>query len=152
MKKKLLFVLAALCALALVATVFGPGMILNSVRQLEPAEQYAYSDAFLNDYESVRGHLVSLAADLGAESYSHPIDESDGLYIDTFYLPSAREQTNLIVLTTGVHGIEGYIGSVMLDVFFAEIYPSLNRDNTGVLVVANVKPLRHEIFPPLQRE
>ena len=77
---------------------------------------------------------------LNAEKYSHAIDESDGLYIDTFYLPSAAEQTNLIVLTTGVHGIEGYIGSVMLDVFFADIYPGLNRENTSVLVVANVNP------------
>ena len=77
---------------------------------------------------------------LGAQSHPHAVDEGDGLYIDTYYLPSAAEQTNLIVLTTGVHGIEGYIGSVMLDVFFGEIYPGLNPDNTGVLVVANVNP------------
>lgn len=47
-----------------------------------------------------------------------------------------------IILTTGVHGIEGYIGSVMPDVFFGEIYPGLNTDNTGVLVVANTNILR----------
>jgi hypothetical protein len=36
--------------------------------------------------------------------------------------------------------MEGYIGSVMLDVFFDEVYPTLNTDNTGVLIVANVNP------------
>ena len=61
-------------------------------------------------------------------------------YIDSFYLPSTGAQTNLIVLTTGVHGIEGYIGAVMLDVFFQDVYPTLNRETTGVLVVANVNP------------
>jgi len=71
---------------------------------------------------------------------SHAIDEADGLYIDSIYLPSEEKQTNLIVLTTGVHGIEGYIGSVMLDVFWQEIYPEVDRKNTGVLVVANVNP------------
>ena len=37
--------------------------------------------------------------------------------------------------------MEGYIGSVMLDVFWEEIYSSeINKANTGVLVVANVNP------------
>lgn len=140
MKKKLLWIIGILVALIVIASLIGPGIILNAVRQPEPAETYTYSDSFLTDYESVRTHLQELSVTLGAETYSHPIDENDGLYIDTFYLPSMQKQTNLIVLTTGVHGIEGYIGSAMLDVFFGEIYPQLNADNTGILVVANVNP------------
>ena len=138
--KKLLSIVAVLAVLILAATLIGPNLILNAVRQSEPAAEYAYSDAFLNSYDDVRTHLQELMDGLGAESHPHAVDEGDGLYIDTYYLPSAAEQTNLIVLTTGVHGIEGYIGSVMLDVFFGEIYPGLNPDNTGVLVVANVNP------------
>lgn len=140
MKKKWLWVLGILGALVLLATLVGPGMILRAVRQPEPAEEYAYSDAFLNSYEDVRVHLEALMEGLGAESYSHAIDEEDGLYIDTFYLPATGQQTNLIVLTTGVHGIEGYIGSAMLDVFFGEVYPGLDRETTGILTVANVNP------------
>ena len=74
------------------------------------------------------------------EAESYAVDAADDLYIDSFYLPSSGEKTNLIVLTTGVHGMEGYIGSVMLDVFFGEIYPELNTEDTGILVVANVNP------------
>ena len=140
MMKKLLSFVAVLAVLVLAATLIGPNLILNAVRQPEPAVAYTYSDAFLNSYEEVRAHLQTLMDGLGAESHQHAVDESDGLYIDTFYLPASAEQTNLIVLTTGVHGIEGYIGSVMLDVFFGEVYPGLNTDNTGVLVVANVNP------------
>ena len=36
--------------------------------------------------------------------------------------------------------MEGYIGSVMLDVFFEEVYPTLDTADTGILVVANVNP------------
>ena len=145
MKKKLIWIAGVLALLLLAATIIGPGLILNAVRQSVPAEEYAYSESFLTDYESIRAHLQERAAEWecgGAvvETYSYAVDASDGLYIDTFYLPSTDERTNLIVLTTGVHGIEGYIGAVMLDVFFAEIYPELNRENTGVLVVANVNP------------
>ena len=139
MKKKWIIVPAVLLALVLLATLIGPGMILSAVRQPEP-EEHPYSDAFLTDYESVRGHIAQLSASLGAEVYSHAVDEADGLYIDSFYLPAEQTQTNLVVLTTGVHGIEGYIGSAMLDVFFGEVYPQLDRADTGILVVANVNP------------
>ena len=146
MKKKLLWLLIILAALALLATLAGPGLILNAVRQPEPDEHYAYSESFFNSYEDIRTHLQELTADLGVEISSHAIDADDGLYIDSFYLPSTGEKTNLVVLTTGVHGIEGYIGSVMLDVFFREVYPALDDANTGVLVVANVNPYGMKYF------
>ena len=140
MKRVFLSILCILMAVALIATLFGPGMILNAVRQPEPAENYIYSHAFLDDYDSVRSHLQELMQAFDAEVSSYAVDESDGLYIDSYYLPAAEIQTNLVVLTTGVHGMEGYIGSAMLDVFFGEIYPTLDTADTGVLVVANVNP------------
>ena len=145
MKKKLLWTLGIIAAILLIATIVGPHLILAAVRQETPDEDYAYRESFLGSYEEIRVHLQERVDSLTAsgrtvEHSVHTIDESDGLYIDTIYLPSEGERTNLIVITTGVHGIEGYIGSVMLDVFFDEIYPQLNRENTGILVVANVNP------------
>ena len=140
MKMKILRVLLILLAVVLAASLIGPPIILSAVRQPEPAASYAYSESFYDSYEQIRDHLQELTAGLGVEISSHPVDESDGLYIDSFYLPSTAEKRNLIVLTTGVHGMEGYIGSVMLDVFFQEVYPTLDTTHTGVLVVANVNP------------
>ena len=140
MKKKLIWIFGILAALALMATLVGPGIILNAVRQPEPAENYAYSDSFYTSYDEIRAHLQELTAQLDVQITSHAIDAEDGLYIDSFYMPSQEAQTNLIVLTTGVHGMEGYIGATMLDVFFQEIYPTLDPSDTGVLVVANVNP------------
>ena len=146
MKKILLRIVLVLCVIALAATLFGPGIILEAVRQPDPAQTYAYSDSFYDSYEEIRTHLKELTAGLGVEISSYAVDASDDLYIDSFYLPAAGEQTNLIVLTTGVHGMEGYIGAAMLDVFFEEVYPILDRDNTGVLVVANVNPYGMKYF------
>ena len=140
MKKTLLWIAAILTAIATLATLIGPGIILAAVRQPEPETGYAYSEAFLTDYDSVREHLGELMGGMGAEVSGYAIDEEDGLYIDSYYLPSTKEKTNLVVLTTGVHGMEGYIGSAMVDVFFGEVYPTLDLENTGVLVVANVNP------------
>ena len=140
MKKKLTVAVCIVLALAVLATLIGPGILLNAVRQPESAPSYAYSESFYKSYEEIRAHLQDLTEDLGVEIFSHAVDEADGLYIDSFYLPSEAEKQNLIVLTTGVHGMEGYIGSVMLDVFFEEVYPTLDPADTGVLVVANVNP------------
>ena len=140
MKKKLLWTVSILLALVLIATLVGPSIILSAVRQPEVAESYAYSESFYESYDEIRAHLQDLTGELGVEISSYAVDEADGLYIDSFYLPSAGEKTNLVVLTTGVHGMEGYIGATMLDVFFQEVYPTLNREDTGVLVVANVNP------------
>ena len=145
MKKKLLRIGIVLVVLVLVATLVGPGIILNAVRQPEPETGYAYSDSFRTTYEETRSGIRDLIDGLEqtgvtVKTESYAINASDGLYTDTFYLPSAGEHTNLIVLTTGVHGMEGYIGSVMLDVFFGEVYPELDHENTGILVVANVNP------------
>ena len=145
MKKKLGLIVIIVTAILVLATLVAPYFILMADRQEEKADSYAYSEVFFDEYSEVRWHLKETVEKLKnqgieTEVYSHPINADDGLYIDNIYLPSQKEQKNLVVLTTGVHGIEGYIGSVMLDVFWQEIYPDLDRNNTGVLVIANVNP------------
>ena len=146
MKKKLIVIGSIILAIVLLFTMFGPHIILMMDKQEEVAAEYAYSDVFYDEYDDVRKHLMDTVDELKGAGYdvqlsSHAIDEKDGLYIDSLYIPATEKQTNLIVITTGVHGIEGYIGSVMLDVFWKEIYSSeINKANTGVLVVANVNP------------
>ena len=142
--KKFIVTTCVCLAIYLFCTAVMPHIILAIVRQPVP-EEHAYSDYFLTSYEEVRTHLADRVQSLKesgitVEHEVYAIDESDDLYVDGIYLPSTEKHTNLIVLTTGVHGIEGYIGSAMLDVFFDHIYPTLNTKNTGVLVIANVNP------------
>ena len=144
-KKFLLGFVSVIAVTAIVATIAGPFAVLKGARQVEPAENYSYSESFYNSYEDVRKNLQNRVKDLKAQGinvkYSdYAIDEKDDLYIDNLYISAQKEQKNLVVLTTGVHGMEGYIGSVMLDVFFEEIYTELDKKDTGVLVVANVNP------------
>ncbi len=145
MKKKWLRVLGIIAGIILLAIIIGPHIILKAARQPEPEAEYAYSESFYYDYDEVRNNLknrVEKLEDDGivVQTESYAVNEQDGLYIDSVYLPSTGTKENLIILTTGVHGIEGYIGSVMLDVFFEEIYTEIDTENTGVLIVANVNP------------
>lgn len=145
MKKTWKKILGIILIIVVLLSVAGPYLVLNSARQPEVEAEYAYSEYFYNSYDEIRSHLKERVTKLResgivVEVSEYAVNESDNLYIDNIYLPSNEEKENLIVLTTGVHGIEGYIGSVMLDVFFEEIYPGLDVSKTGVLVVANVNP------------
>lgn len=146
MRKKLIVIGSVILAIVLLCTFIGPYIILALDKQEEVAAEYNYSEVFFDEYDDVRAHLFDTVDELKQDGHnvqlsSYAIDEKDGLYIDSVYIPATEKQTNLIVITTGVHGIEGYIGSVMLDVFWEEIYASeINQANTGVLAVANVNP------------
>ena len=142
--KKLIKFLVSILILVLVCTAFGPHLVLALARQPD-TESHTFSEKFYTTYEDVRENLDDLVNKLKSKNIEvikseFAVNAEEGLYIDNIYLPSSGEKTNLIVITTGVHGIEGYIGSVMLDVFFEEIYPELNTENTGILIVANVNP------------
>ena len=144
-KKRLIITAAVILATIILLTVAGPYLVLAAARQPEVESEYNYSEYFSDNYEDVRKNIDErvnkLTADgVNVEVSEYAIDATDDLYIDNIYLPSSAEKTNLIIITTGVHGIEGYIGAVMLDVFFEEIYPTLNTENTGILVVANINP------------
>lgn len=144
-RKIIISIFSSILALVILLTTAGPFFVLMAARQPEVAESYNYSEKFLFNYDDVRANIRDRVSKLTADGISvevseYAVDESDDLYIDNIYLPSTDKKTNLIVLTTGVHGIEGYIGSVMLDVFFDEIYPTLDTSETGILVIANVNP------------
>lgn len=143
--KILIGIVSAILVVVILLTAVGPYLVLAAARQPEVEADYAYSEYFYNSYEEIRLHLKERVEKLRADGVAvevseYAVDEGDSLYIDNIYLPSTGEKENLIVLTTGVHGMEGYIGSVMLDVFFEEIYPGIDTAKTGILVVANVNP------------
>ena len=145
LKKALIAILSTTLALIIMLSVTGPYLVLKGARQPVVEDEYTYSEVFFNSYDEIRSHLKEITSTLRksgviVEHTEYAINESDDLYVDNIYLPAIKKNENLIVLTTGVHGMEGYIGSVMLDVFFEEIYPDIDIQNTGILIVANVNP------------
>ena len=142
--KRFIKALTVIVALLLICTLLGPYLVLAIAKQ-PAAEDEIYNRKFATSYEEVRDNLDELVGYLrknGVEvvTSEYAVNEAENLYIDNIYLPSTGENTNLIVLTTGVHGIEGYIGATMIEVFIMDILPQINRENTGILIVANVNP------------
>ncbi|MGL4738962.1 MAG: M14 family metallopeptidase [Cellulosilyticaceae bacterium] len=138
-------ILTTLCIMGAFLLLGAPPIMRHLVQPEDTPTDSPYADSFRTDYTQVRAHLADQVSKLQDTGYlatlsSYAIDVSDDLYIDTIFIPPTQTTDNLILITTGVHGIEGYIGATMLDVFMDQILPTLDTTDTGVLIVANVNP------------
>jgi len=70
---------------------------------------------------------------------SHQLKDHPDLSIDWFWAESKIKE-NLVIVSTGEHGIEGYVGSAMLKIFMDEFAPRINVENTGLLLVHAINP------------
>jgi hypothetical protein len=76
----------------------------------------------------------------GSQLTSHALPYEDDLTIDWISAPGLTTQDRLLVLSTGEHGIEGYVGSAMLELFMDEYLPRLDPQTTGLLLIHAINP------------
>ncbi|MEW6239392.1 MAG: M14 family metallopeptidase [Chloroflexota bacterium] len=88
---------------------------------------------FLRDVKLIRPRWPSSRLE------SHPLKDHPGLSVDWLWA-EPRVKENLVIVSTGQHGIEGYVGSAMLKLFMDEFAPRLNPENTGLLLVHAINP------------
>ncbi len=62
------------------------------------------------------------------------------LTIDFCYIPARKETDKLLIITSGTHGVEGYVGSAVQQMLMSEILTPEMVDNVGVLLVHSVNP------------
>ena len=96
-------------------------------------------------YESSRDQFRAALASFsdrwaGCRFISHSLADSSDLTIDIISADATREKQKLLILTTGLHGIEGYVGSAVLQLFIEEYLPRLDPETTGLLLVHPINP------------
>jgi len=75
----------------------------------------------------------------GARLESHALGAGKDLTIDVLWAEPQRPE-QWLVLTSGLHGIEGHLGAEMLDLFAREFVPRLDPRTTGIALVHPVNP------------
>ncbi|HNW26964.1 MAG TPA: M14 family metallopeptidase [Spirochaetota bacterium] len=102
---------------------------------------------FKNNYRDCRVSFQANAQKVAARydfavrgSVAVPGGADKDLAMDYVYVPATKSKEKLLIITAGLHGIEGYAGSAVLDLFFKEVFPSMNCDATGVIVFHAVNP------------
>jgi hypothetical protein len=69
----------------------------------------------------------------------HPLKDFADLSIDWYWAEPLQKDT-LVIVSTGEHGIEGYVGSALLKIFMDEFAPRIDSHGTGLLLVHAINP------------
>ncbi|WDP87043.1 MAG: DUF2817 domain-containing protein [Desulfobacter sp.] len=63
-----------------------------------------------------------------------------GLTIDYCHIPAQKNPKRLLLLTSGIHGVEGFVGSAVQQMFMDQILDRVNLDETGILLIHGINP------------
>ena len=73
--------------------------------------------AFSQDYATARQRFRQAALRLDWQLEAHPIDatgpDGEQLTLDVGYSPSSDPESGVLVVSTGIHGVEGFFGSAV---------------------------------------
>jgi len=101
---------------------------------------YFFPESYEESRDRFRSEVVNACSkwkDFKLEAYYLKSDVS--LSIDYAWVEPNRKE-NLIIISTGLHGIEGYVGSAMLKLFMDEFLPRLENEHTGLLLIHAINP------------
>ena len=102
---------------------------------------------FADSYDECRSDFIRLADQLQKEientiieSLAVPSNVDQDLTIDICYIPPVLDTGKLFVMSSGVHGIEGYAGSAIQRMFMSELIPDMGDDRPGILLIHGMNP------------
>jgi hypothetical protein len=104
------------------------------LQALIPASYRASRQRFAANLEHVRSRWPA------ASHAARPLDGHPALTIDWIRADAVRQRERLFILTTAEHGIEGYLGSAVMQLFCAEFLLRLDPATAGVLLVHALNP------------
>ena len=106
-------------------------------------------DEYPASYEDSRARFIQYLGLVGqgwlqARLESYPLQAHPDLSID-WIRAEAPQPEALVFVSTGLHGIEGYVGAAMMKLFVEEFLPRLDPQRTGLLLVHAINPwgMRH---------
>ena len=145
--KRILYV-AMVLAILIVGAL---GVLYSQFNNYEPidnfpakAENLSY---FNNSYTEARASFKEQTAKLKEQyptaqeiTLSVPCETDNDLTIDLFFLPQSNKSEKLIILSSGVHGVEGHTGSAVQRMFMDKFVSDSLLANSGLLLVHAVNP------------
>ncbi|MBF0352682.1 MAG: DUF2817 domain-containing protein [SAR324 cluster bacterium] len=102
---------------------------------------------FAQTYDTSRDLFVAEAGQYdNARIQEFRTDPEASLLTHTLLLPAITKPQRLLVITSGIHGVEGYIGSVIQRLFLKSLDSWIDRNTTGILLIHAVNPygFRHD--------
>ena len=103
--------------------------------------QSLFPETYESSRERFRTNLsVAQAMWPKARLFQHKLSGDEELTIDWIYADATQSNQKGFTLTTGEHGVEGYVGSAMMQLFIEKYMPKLDPRNTGILLLHAINP------------
>lgn len=99
-----------------------------------------YAEARKN-FAVQRAHTAQIYRDY---SFKVPSSVHNDLFIDAAYAAPFKTKENLLIISSGVHGVEAFVGSAIQGLFLNEIAPKLSTENLGILLIHSVNPFGYK--------
>jgi hypothetical protein len=101
--------------------------------------QESYGDcrkSFLDEAYKIKERYKDVQ--ISALNVESRVDQN--LTIDYCYIPAQNSFKRLLILTSAVHGVEGYVGSAVQQMFLKELVKDNGLDDLGVLLIHGINP------------
>ncbi len=148
MKKALKIVLYSLLSIILLV-LFGSYFAYRSYWAEDPEVEVDSTNLsyYHETYEECRSAFVKSIEELVGEfdsvetgKFIVPSEVDKDLSLDWCYIPAQKTKEKLLILNSGLHGIEGYTGSALQVMFIEKILKQQLPDNMGVLFLHSLNP------------
>ncbi len=108
---------------------------------------------FKNSYEDCRKEFLFLADQLdkkfnNVEIFKINVESKidSNLYIDFCYIPAQKIKSKLLILSSAIHGIEGFVGSGVQQMTMTELLTEQSLDEMGILLIHAMNPYGFKYF------
>jgi len=115
-----------------------------SAEDTEEFVDSSYCAYFNETYDECRNHFIKnsllqniLSDSADAGSFKIPSETDTNLFVDWSYFPAKSKKEKLLVINSGLHGIEGYTGSAIQS-FFIQNHLQNIPSSMGVLLIHGI--------------
>ncbi|MCF6333404.1 MAG: M14 family metallopeptidase [Draconibacterium sp.] len=111
--------------------------------EVDPSSQQYFQDSYVECRSAFRFQANKLSTKIDSvQIFSRivPSKTDDDLTLDFCYVPAQKETKKLLILTSGTHGVEGFVGSAVQKMFMNEVLTVEMLDNVGILFVHGINP------------
>lgn len=147
--KKILKILAVAIVTVLVSVLAIAYVSLNTFSPEDPdievdqAKLQYFQKSYNNCRDAFRIEAEKLQErfdDVEMFSRNVPSRVDDDLFIDFCFVPAQNEAKKLLILSSGLHGVEGFVGSAVQQMIMNELVNSELLEEMGVLFIHGINP------------
>lgn len=136
-----------------IALLFTISIYLSACKPMAPVydqeklTQSPYTKYYCDSYQTCSTAFLKIAAKMQETdktiqfgSNLVPSKTDANLNLHYLYFPAKKVNEKILIISSGIHGIEGYMGSAVQQFFLDQIFSKIDRSNQGILLLHSINP------------